>query len=88
MTRFLLACIFYSTVAQWGYNEVALVFPSAVPYINQAMRKVQIPTHNYWSKEAVERYVDNAASYIEEAKGAVDDIKELVNDNREAMRRG
>ena len=62
MTRFLLACIFYSTVAQWGYNEVALVFPSAVPYINQAMRKVQIPTHNYWSKEAVERYVDNAAT--------------------------
>jgi hypothetical protein len=88
MIRFVLACIFYSSVAQWGYNEVALVFPSAIPYVNEAVRKVQIPTHNTWSKAAVERYVENASSYFEQAKDAVEDIKELVNDNREVMRRG
>ena len=78
----------YSMIAHWGYNEVALMFPSAVPYLNEAITKIQIPTHNRWSRESVSSLVENATDYLDEAKDAVQDIKDLVNDNREVMRRG
>jgi hypothetical protein len=87
MTRFILACIFYSSVAQWGYNEVALIFPDAIPLLNQAIHKVQIPTHNTWSRSGVEYYVNHAANYIDQVKDAVEDMKGLL-DEGERMRRG
>ena len=88
MIRFVITCLFYTTIARWGYNEIALVFPDAVPYLNEAAHKIQIPTHNNWSRELVASYVENATEVVTEATDAVQDIKELVKDNRGAMRRG
>lgn len=79
MTRFLLTCMFYTTIARWGYSEIALMFPSAMPLVNKVVNAVQIPTHNKWSSEKVQGYVDEAEYALKDAGASIDDIKEMVN---------
>lgn len=80
MIRFLLTCLFYTTIARWGYSEIRLVFPEFVPYINEALDKVQIPTHNQWSRESLHQYVDQFSNFVEEAHATVTDFKEEIQD--------
>lgn len=52
MVRLLLTMLFSIAVARWSYSEVKLVFPSALPFIDFALRKVEIPTHDKWEELA------------------------------------
>lgn len=82
MVRFILTCLFYTTIARWGYSEINLLFPEATPYINKALHKVQIPTHNYWSRDTLHGYVDAFSNYVEEADDAIEDIRREVKGRR------
>ncbi len=83
MFRFLIACLFYTTVARWGYNEIAMVFPSAVPLIDKAIETIEIPTHDTWSRAALNNYVQDARYALIEARDTIHDIKDAI---REAKR--
>lgn len=85
MIRFLFACLFYTTIARWGYAEMSLMFPSAMPYINQVLAEVQIPTHVSWSRESMHEYVDSISEKLGEAEEAIQDIQALIQDKQHTV---
>jgi len=46
--RFLFVMLFSVVVAQWGYAEIELNFPSAIPMIDKTLEMIAIPTHDQW----------------------------------------
>lgn len=78
MVRFLVSCFFYVAVARWGYAEVALSFPSALPTINGALQVFQIPTHDRWSRGAIHTFIDRAGDYLSKAEEALDTVNESL----------
>lgn len=46
--RFLFVMLFSVVVARWGYAEIELNFPSAIPMIDKTLEMVAIPTHDQW----------------------------------------
>ena len=45
MIRFLFTCLFYTTLARWGYAELTLLIPEAMPYVNQSLKRFRfLPT--------------------------------------------
>jgi len=41
----------YVVVARWLYAEAELMIPRAMPLLNYALERTQIPTHDKWSDE-------------------------------------
>ncbi len=74
--------MFYTTIARWGYAEISLMFPSAMPYINQSLHTIQIPTHNKWSKDEMHGYIEQAGEAFETAAQAVEDIQDFVEERK------
>lgn len=62
MIRMLFSFCLWVVVARWAYNEVQLVYPPLVPYINSALTAVDIPTHDKWPKEHIMRLVSSVMS--------------------------
>jgi len=46
--RFLFVMLFSVVVARWGYAEIELNFPSALPMVDKTLEMVAIPTHDQW----------------------------------------
>jgi len=46
--RFLFVMLFSVVIARWGYAEIELNFPSAIPMIDKTLEMVAIPTHDQW----------------------------------------
>lgn len=82
MLRFIFACVFYTTIARWGYAEISLMFPSAIPYINKSLHSIQIPTHNNWSRDSAHGYMEQASDAFETAAVAIEDIQAFVEDRK------
>ena len=61
-----LAITFFAMVvtARWIYSEVQMSFPRAVPAIDYALEKVQIPTHDKWDREKISEVVQTVAAHI------------------------
>ena len=57
MFRFAFKLILWVTVARWMYAEAAMIAPSSVPYIEAALMKIQIPTHDQWDETQLGRQV-------------------------------
>lgn len=51
MTKFIFALIFYVAFAHWMYAEVNLLAPGLVPYIDDFIARVEIPTHEYFASD-------------------------------------
>lgn len=67
MVRFTLSMLFYVLVAKWGYNEVGVIYPDALPLIDASLEKISIPTHDQWSKDTVHEWVGRVAETVDEA---------------------
>ena len=61
LCRFVVSLLFFSLVGQWLYREAQVVAPSTVPYIDQFLAKVSIPTHDQWSQNGFNRVLRGAA---------------------------
>ena len=53
MLRLVLSISLSVVIARWAYQEVELCAPHLTPYIDLALDRVQIPTHDKWLKTAV-----------------------------------
>lgn len=53
MFRLILSLSLSVVIARWVYQEVELCAPQFTPYIDYALDRVQIPTHDKWLKTAV-----------------------------------
>ncbi|NDC36451.1 MAG: hypothetical protein EBZ48_00170 [Proteobacteria bacterium] len=60
MFRFAFRLVLWVTVARWMYAEAALLVPSSVPYIEAALQKIQIPTHDKWRDSELGRQLVSA----------------------------
>lgn len=67
MIRMLFSFCLWVVVARWAYNEVQLVCPPLVPYINSALASVDIPTHDKWPKEHIMKLVSTVISEFRES---------------------
>ncbi len=47
--RYLLSMFIWVVIARWGYAELTLMAPEAIPAIDSALEVVQIPTHDKWA---------------------------------------
>lgn len=83
MVRFILACVFYTTVARWGFAEITTMFPDAAPYLNEAAHKFQIPTHQNWpTREQIGGYIDNISAKVDDAAETIEAIKVAIKERR------
>lgn len=53
MFRFVFNAVFYFSVVQWSFSELQLVAPEVAPKVKAAFQKIQIPTHDQWSRQAM-----------------------------------
>ncbi len=60
MIRIFFKLCFWVIIARWTYAEVQLVAPSATPAIDFALQKIQIPTHDKWSKGSFNQWLSQA----------------------------
>lgn len=58
------------------------MFPSAIPYINQSLSTIQIPTHNRWSQESAHGFAEQASDAFEQAAQAIEDIQAFIEDRK------
>ena len=58
MVRFFIKLVVWVTLARWMYAEAQLVTPSAVPFINAAMTRLEIPTHDKWRSTELGQYLE------------------------------
>lgn len=47
--RYLFSMFLWVVIARWGYAELSLMVPEAIPAIDSALEVVKIPTHNEWA---------------------------------------
>lgn len=61
LIRFGLKMTVFVIGARWMYAEAALVAPSTLPFIDAALNKVAIPTHDTWGEhyETVREFAHN-----------------------------
>jgi hypothetical protein len=73
MLRFLFTLLASITFGRWIYSEVKLVIPSALPTLDFLLQKTEIPTHDQWSQDSLDkifRVVGTAANQIVSAQAA------------------
>lgn len=68
MVRLVFTFLLTVVVARWMYSEVQVSFPQAVPFIDYALEKVQIPTHDQWDYQKINAFVDEIAALAQEQK--------------------
>jgi signal recognition particle GTPase len=61
-----------------------MMFPDVVPYLNHAIEKIQIPTHDTWSRASIEEYVDEARLALLEARDSIEELKETIREVRQS----
>jgi hypothetical protein len=81
MFRLLLATFFYVTLGRWMYAELTLIVPSALPAIDYALEKVQIPTHDEWDLQALlaaaQQLTEHGGSALSSVLSEVERAREL-----------
>ncbi len=82
MIRFLFTCMFYTTIARWGYAELTILLPQAVPFVNETLAKIQIPTHDTWSREKIHEYAYTAETTVEKVTVAVKGFQDFIEDRK------
>jgi len=40
--------LFWSTLAKWVYQELKMVLPQALPYLDSLLQAIALPTHDKW----------------------------------------
>lgn len=60
MIRALFSMMLSIMVGRWIYDEIGTHLPVLTPIVDSALDVVRIPTHEKWSKQAIEKFVDNA----------------------------
>lgn len=64
MFRWLCSFVFTVAAARWIYAEVKLAVPEAMPLIDYSLERLQIPTHDKWSKQALAEALEGAADFL------------------------
>ena len=64
MLRFLFGFISTVLIARWIYSEVQVTLPQVIPLIDSALLKLEIPTHNRWDREKINKYMDMVSVLI------------------------
>ncbi len=68
VTRIVFSLCLWVVLARWGYSEVKLLCPPLVPYIDQTLEYVQIPTHDKWPKEQMLKLLGTVINQIKSAE--------------------
>lgn len=68
LTRIVLSCCFWVIAARWIYAEVQILLPSAIPTIDYALEHIQIPTHDKWPKEHLNKLFAHLSETVKEVK--------------------
>lgn len=71
MIRILFSLCFWVIIARWSYAEIKLLLPSAVPVIDYALDTIQIPTHDKWNAQTVDRFIAKAETKRQESIAAL-----------------
>ena len=48
LIRCILSCLFWVTVARWGYLELNIFYPDAIPLVDSIVEQLTPPTHDMW----------------------------------------
>ena len=70
MVRFVVSFAAWMVFGNWVYDEIQVSFPNAVPFINAAMEKVSIPTHDKWNQERIIGAINSVGSTVNSISGA------------------
>jgi len=88
--RFLFVMLFSVVVARWGYAEIELNFPSAIPMIDKTLEMVAIPTHDQWGDsklaEALAILRENQGSAENKLMSKITPVAVEENLDKKAMR--
>ena len=80
MIRFLFACVFYSVVAKFGYQEVTMLFPQVAPIIDESFQRIEIPTHDQWSKDGIHQALDGLGVYVDRLATALNTASDRLSE--------
>lgn len=89
MLRFVISLLFFCVIGRWLYAELELIYPRAVPAVDRLLAKVEIPTHDQWSREQIARIVQTAISSLEAVQASIEsdtDKERLVEEKPGKMR--
>ncbi|NMC62975.1 MAG: hypothetical protein GYA55_07380 [SAR324 cluster bacterium] len=67
MFRFLFTMLFYVIIGRWIYAEINLTFPQLAVGIDELLVSLEIPTHDTWSKEAVDGAIEKTNEMFKKA---------------------
>jgi len=59
VTRIVFSLCLWVVVARWGYSEMKILCPDAIPAVDYVLEHVQIPTHDKWPKEAALKLISS-----------------------------
>jgi molecular chaperone GrpE (heat shock protein) len=54
MTRILFSILLWAAVGRWIYAETQIIAPSLLPVLDSVISITTIPTHDKWSKDALD----------------------------------
>ncbi|MBX7144895.1 MAG: hypothetical protein K1X79_10625 [Oligoflexia bacterium] len=61
MFRMLFSICLSVVVARWSYSEIKMMWPGAIPLIDYALEKAEIPTHDQWASSMLGRFLIDVA---------------------------
>lgn len=67
MFRFLFTMLFYVVIGRWIYAEVNLTLPQLAVGIDELLVSLEIPTHDSWSKQAVDDAIEKTNELFKKA---------------------
>ncbi|MDC0357251.1 hypothetical protein OAO01_00415 [Oligoflexia bacterium] len=57
--RYLIIMLVSVVIARWIHSEIELISPNTIAYIDYAIEKIDIPTHDKWDTKKVAAFLDS-----------------------------